>query len=342
MALTDEQVKELEHEAKHAPEAYVRMKALAVLGLHDGHSPTLICRILRVSRQSIYQWQRRYERQGLAGLLMHEGRGRKPKADLQELQKYVRQSPRAFGIARTRWTLSLLADTVPSLDGFSPFGVQKALARAGLCYKRGQPWLHSPDPEYLEKKKAIDEALMLARSEPSRYALLYQDEGTFCRQPSQAWLWASLGRRQPRMPFSHRSNTRLGEIGYLDAVTGAVRAEDTSSVTAPCLARSVSGISEWYPTVENIFLVWDNWPVHDHPKVLQALARQDRVKLLKLPTYSPWLNPIEKGWRWARQRVSHAHPWCDDFRMFREALGEEFQRLSAGSPELLRYVGLSS
>ena len=183
---------------------------------------------------------------------------------------------------------------------------------------------------------------MRTRAEPSRYVLLYQDEGTFYRQPSQAWLWASLGRQQPRMPFSHRSNTRLREIGYLDAFTGAVRAQDTSSVTVERLARSVSKISDWYPNAQTIYLVWDNWPVHDHPKVMAALARQKRIHLLKLPTYSPWLNPIEKLWRWVRQHVSHAHPWCDDFQTFRDALGAAFQHTSAGLPEVLCYVGLSS
>jgi len=66
------------------------------------------------------------------------------------------------------------------------------------------------------------------------------------------------------------------------------------------------------------------------------------VEVLWLPTYAPWLNPMEKGWRWTRQRVVHAHPWCDDFREFREQVRDEFDRLSDGSEEFLRYVGLST
>jgi hypothetical protein len=34
----------------------------------------------------------------------------------------------------------------------STAGVKKALERCGFAYKRGQPHLHSPDPEYEAKK----------------------------------------------------------------------------------------------------------------------------------------------------------------------------------------------
>ncbi len=188
----------------------------------------------------------------------------------------------------------------------------------------------------------MDEALKASREAPERFVVLFQDEATFYRQPSQAWLWAWMGRRQPRLTYSHRANTRMRVVGYLNAVTGGVRTEDMSTVTADRLARSVSKLSQDYPAAERIYLVWDNWPNHTHPKVLQALAEQPRVHPLPLPTYSPWLNHLEKVWRWTCQRVSHAHPWSDDFREFRARVREEFALLASGSKELLRYVGLST
>lgn len=172
--------------------------------------------------------------------------------------------------------------------------------------------------------------------------LLYEDEGTFYRQPSQGWLWSWMGRRQPRMRYSHRSNRRMRVVGYLNAVSGAVHSAEMSTVTVRGLGRNVSGISSWYPTAEKIYLAWDNWPNHGHPQVAGALVKQPRVEVLWLPTYAPWLNPMEKGWRWTRQRVTHAHPWSDDFREFRQQVSMELGRLANGSQELLRYVGLST
>jgi transposase len=131
-------------------------------------------------------------------------------------------------------------------------------------------------------------------------------------------------------------------IGYLDAGSGAVHTEETSRVTASRLAKSVIQLSARYPAAERIYLVWDNWTVHAHPKVMEALRRQARLEVLWLPTYAPWLNPMEKGWRWGRQRVSHAHPWCDDFGEFRRQVCQEYASLAQGSQEFRRYVGLDS
>jgi len=186
----------------------------------------------------------------------------------------------------------------------------------------------------------VEEALSLARTEPDRHVVLYQDEGTFSRQPSHAWLWAALGRQQPRMRYTHRSNTRMRVVSYLNAVTGVVHYQDMALVTAARLARSLAQLSGWYPDADTIHLVWDNWPVHAHPTVAQALRAQTRVRVLWLPRYAPWLNPVEKLWRWIRQRVTHAHPWCDDFPEFRQQVRAEMLPLAGGSHELLEYVGL--
>jgi hypothetical protein len=171
--------------------------------------------------------------------------------------------------------------------------------------------------------------------------VLYQDEGTFYRQPSQGWLWAYLGRLQPKLPYSHRANTRMRVVGYLNATCGAVHNHDMSTVTARHLAKSVAQISQWYPRAERIYLVWDNWPVHRHPLVEKALAAQPRLHVLWLPTYAPWLNAIEKLWRWIRHRVTHTHPWSDDFGQFRSQIRTELDNLNHGSKELMCYTGLS-
>ena len=172
--------------------------------------------------------------------------------------------------------------------------------------------------------------------------MLFEDEVTFYRQPTQASLWAHGGRRQPLLRYSHKSNTRLRVIGYLNAVRGALHSQLTSRVTVPCLIRSLKQLSQWYPTAKTIYLIWDNWPVHQHPRVMQALKDQPRVEVIWLPTYAPWLNPIEKVWRWLKQSLIHAHPWCDDFLEYRRQIGAAMLSLAQGSRQLLTYVGLST
>ena len=186
------------------------------------------------------------------------------------------------------------------------------------------------------------QALHEARTHPGEVIVLFTDEASFYRQPSQARLWFWMGRKQPKLRYSHRANTVMRVVGTLDAVSGEVLTWDFSRVTASRLSACWLEAAKSYPEAKTIYLVMDNWPVHFHEKAQTAVARDPRLQILPLPTYAPWLNNIEKLWRWVKQRVTHAHPWCDDFQHFKEQVREEFQRLASGSPALRRYCGLDN
>lgn len=148
--------------------AHVRTKAVALWNLSRGKSRREVAGFLGVSGASISSWSRRYREEGVAGLRVRHGRGRPAQARPEELEEVLRQSPRAFGLAQTRWTLRALAQVVPSLRGFSDMGVWKVLRRMGYRYKRGQPQVTSPDPEYGKKRGGWYGPLGKRRSAPGR------------------------------------------------------------------------------------------------------------------------------------------------------------------------------
>jgi transposase len=52
-----------------------------------------------------------------------------------------------------------------------------------------------------------------------------------------------------------------------------------------------------------------NWPVHFHGSVQDHLAaRNGRIRLLPLPTYAPWTNPVEKLWLKLTRELLTQHP----------------------------------
>ena len=65
MDLTEGQRAELKHLAGHAPLPYVRRKALALLNLADGRTVVDVAAVLRVTRQTVYNWERRYREKGV-------------------------------------------------------------------------------------------------------------------------------------------------------------------------------------------------------------------------------------------------------------------------------------
>ena len=64
------------------------------------------------------------------------------------------------------------------------------------------------------------------------------------------------------------------------------------------------------------------------------------IKILQLPTYAPWANPIEKLWRWVRQSVLHLHRLSHDWLQLKQRIRDFIQSFRKGSNELLRYMGL--
>lgn len=57
---------------------------------------------------------------------------------------------------------------------------------------------------------------------------------------------------------------------------------------------------------KTVYVAWDNANTHQDDEV-EAVVRgaAGRLVLLYLPTYSPWLNPIEMLWRHYRREVTH-------------------------------------
>ena len=192
----------------------------------------------------------------------------------------------------------------------------------------------------MKKKSVITAALEHAKCHPNVVVALFQDEASFYRQPSQGWLWAWAGRQQPRMAWSHRSNTLVRAAGCLNAVTGASHVLQAKRITVPQLIESYRQVLEAYPAALMIYLIQDNWPVHFHAKVQAFLAEHPRLVVLPLPTYAPRLNAMEKLWRWVRQTLCHAHPFCDDFNEFKAHLRLCFQHAAQEPAQMHRYCGL--
>lgn len=249
----------------------------------------------------------------------------------------VRQEPTSHGLARSRWRLADLQAIVPTLTDYSVSGVSKLLKRRQVRLKRGRLRLHSPDPAYDAKKAHIARALALARAHPTRVTLIYGDEAGCYRQPTLAPCWFPC-REEPTAPLSHRANTRYRLCGGLDAVTGRVVSVTGSKIGIAKLLDFLRALRAAYPE-RYLFLVWDNWPVHAHDAVL-AEAKRLRIRIIWLPTYAPWLNPIEKLWRWLKQTLLHHHCLADRWDDLKARIRTFLAQFHHPSPDLLRYVGL--
>ena len=95
-----------------------------------------------------------------------------------------------------------------------------------------------------------------------------------------------------------------------------------------------------YPTTQRIYVVQDNWSIHHHDDVLATLRQLPRLEPVWLPTYAPWLNPIEQLWRWLRRDVLRGHRLADDWSQLRQRVNTFLDQFAHGSPALRRSAGL--
>ena len=65
-----------------------------------------------------------------------------------------------------------------------------------------------------------------------------------------------------------------------------------------------------------------------------------RIEPVWLPTYAPWLNPIEKLWRLKREQVLTLHRLAGDWQALRERVNAFLSQFAEAAEALLHYVGL--
>lgn len=74
--------------------------------------------------------------------------------------------------------------------------------------------------------------------------------------------------------------------------------------------------------------------------MLEAL-KETKIELLRLPTYAPWTNPVEKVWRKLSQEVLTFHDLRADWERLKAVIIAWLSQWAHGSQELLHCVGLA-
>jgi transposase len=104
------------------------------------------------------------------------------------------------------------------------------------------------------------------------------------------------------------------------------------------IAELLQALLDKHPT-GIVYVAWDNANTHEDDEV-EAVVRgaAGRLVLLYLPTYSPWLNPIEMLWRHFRREVTH----CELFATVKALLAaaaDFFARYNEKPSDVLSIIG---
>ena len=121
--------------------------------------------------------------------------------------------------------------------------------------------------------------------------------------PTLRAMWSPKG-RQVMIPTPRHPERRYG-IGAVNYHTGETVVLFERRKRRKEVARLLEALLAKHPT-GTVYVAWDNASTHEDDEVEDVVrAAAGRLVLLYLPTYSPWLNPIEMLWRHFRREVTH-------------------------------------
>jgi len=270
-----------------------------------------------------------------------------------------------MGEKRSRWTLASLQRHCSWLEPLTRAAICRLLHRLHISCKLAREYIHSPDLDYEQKLAAVRAILQISLDPRSQCVVLFIDQMGYYRQPRVGTAWEEQGHRQALARRSYRSDCGYRVVGALHPFSGQVLYRQASHIRIPTLVDFYQTIVATYATAQTIYLVMDNWPIHFHPDVLAALQPQQfawpmhrprnwptepskkarrlnlPIQMVPLPTYAPWTNPIEKLWRKLKQEVLCLHHRADRWEDLRTQVAEFLDAFHEGSPQLLRYVGLT-
>ena len=189
-------------------------------------------------------------------------------------------------------------------------------------FSQPQPTIKQPDPEYQVKKRRSETRNGLKAEEMSFICSEFNISSATLRA-----MWSLKGQIQ-----SHYG------LEAVDYHTGETVVLIRKHKRRQEMAELLQTLLEKHP-IGTVFVAWDNFVAHQDGEVEAVLrSAAGRLVLLYLPTYSPWLNPIEMLWRHFRQEVTH----CELFEFVRvliEASYDFFNRFNRTPEKVLLIIG---
>lgn len=262
-------------------------RARLVLALAAGHSYQRITRDLHTSAPTIARWKRRFEQQGMDGLIpRHRGsQARVATAAVQaRVLKKLQQAP---SDGSTHWSCRKMAEA----SGLSKSTVQRIWASARLQPHRLERYMASSDPDF--EAKAAD-IIGLYLNPPQHAAVFCVDEKTAIQ---------ALDRKDPRLPLSPGRAERHGFEYYrhgtlslyaaLNVKNGKVEGRTATRHTSAEFVKFLGDLLGRARWAREIHVILDNLSAHKTAAVKAFLEANPKVKFHFTPTYSSWLNQVE-------------------------------------------------
>lgn len=266
----------------------VALRSRIVLRCAEGLANREVAKQLRIHEATVCKWRGRFVAKRLDGLFDDPRSGTPRKVSDETIERLVAMTLESTPTDATHWSTRDLAKRI----GVSQSTVSRVWRAFNLQPHRVETFRLSNDPLFIEKVRDIvglymnppDHAVVLCVDEKSQIQALERTQPMLPLRPGQP-------ERRTHDYLRHGTTTLFAA---LDIATGEVLGECYPRHRHQEFRRFLRSIDEAVPDELDVHLILDNYATHKTPVIQKWLAKRPRFHVHYTPTYSSWLNLVER------------------------------------------------
>lgn len=323
--LTDIERGQLKTQHKQERDGRVRDRIKAVLLTDKGWSSEAIAEALLISDQAVRNHIRDYE---ATRKLKSESGGSDEKLTEEQSKKLLSHLENHVYL----FVKDIIAYVISTFEiVYTVPGMRNWLHRHGFSYKK--PAIVPGKANKERQAQWIEEYRKLRQELPADETICFTDgvHPTHNIQPAYGWIRKGVRKELP----ANTGRARLNLSGAIDIIDQRLVMHEDLTLNAASTIRFFNKIEEAYSEKRRIHIFCDNAPYYRNDAVREYL-KGSKIELHFLPPYSPNLNPIERLWKWMKERVVY-NTYYEHFENFKDAVFGFFSLLSnAGTDSELK------
>lgn len=289
LIVTEWQRTELERLARRSrTNRHLALRAKIVLTSAEGHTNVDVAKKLRTSHVTVCKWRKRFIQDGVNGLLDEPRPGAPRKITDENVEDIVVKTLETKPKGRTHWSTRKMAEKA----GISAATVGRIWRAFGLQPHIVRSFKFSDDPLFIEKVRDI---VGLYLNPPDHAVVFSFDEKPQIQALERAQPILPMDIGQPeRQTHNYIRHGTLDLFAALNVATGEVIAKTKNRHRAKDFVAFMRELDRAVEPEFECHLILDNLSAHKAPEVKRWLARHPRFHFHFTPTYSAWLNLVER------------------------------------------------
>jgi transposase len=306
LELTPEERETLERWARRPKSTQsLAFRSRIVLRCADGLDNATVASLMKTSAPTVGKWRSRFVEHRLDGLCDEQRPGAVRKITDTQIEDLIDKTRFTKPVNASHWSCRSMAKEI----GVSASHIGRIWREFGIKPHLTETFKLSPDEFFVDKVRDItalylnppDAAVVICVDEKSQIQALDRTAPMFPMRPGVP----------ERQTHDYKRNGTTNLYAALNLATGTVISRLTARHRAIEFRKFLDLIDAETPAHLDVHIVLDNVSTHKTPAITRWLARHPRFHFHFTPTYSSWMNLVERWFaelttKWLTRQTHHS------------------------------------